>query len=205
MRRGCRGGACCRKIPSVPNANGIFGIIRSVKRIRALIGSRETWKISYVRVGKEGIRLWARFLRRLVQGFPGPLLKRGREQRPLSLPAKQARAKERKRKMGTTGARGARGSSHAFAFYGGELLNKMGAAWFVSYAYHEHVDATHENWNRTATASGRIRRYNNTFSYHRYWLDKVMTMNDQNLAKNTIGLTPREIKDMANAVMSENW
>ena len=97
MRRGCRGGACCRKIPSVPNANGIFGIIRSVKRIRALIGSRETWKISYVRVGKEGIRLWARFLRRLVQGFPGPLLKRGREQRPLSLPAKQARAKERKR------------------------------------------------------------------------------------------------------------
>ena len=107
--------------------------------------------------------------------------------------------------MGTTGARGARGSSHAFAFYGGELLNKMGAAWFVSYAYHEHVDATHENWNRTATASGRIRRYNNTFSYHRYWLDKVMTMNDQNLAKNTIGLTPREIKDMANAVMSENW
>ena len=102
MRRGCRGGACCRKIPSVPNANGIFGIIRSVKRIRALIGSRETWKISYVRVGKEGIRLWARFLRRLVQGFPGPLLKRGREQRPLSLPAKQTRAKEKRMTIGAS-------------------------------------------------------------------------------------------------------
>ena len=50
-----------------------------------------------------------------------------------------------------------------------------------------------------------MRRYNNTFSYHRYWLDKVMTMNDLNLAKNTIGLTPREVKDMANAVMSKSW
>ena len=98
-----------------------------------------------------------------------------------------------------------RDAAHAFPFYGGKLLNKMGAAWFVSYAYHEHVDATHENWSRTTTASGRMRRYNSTFSYHRYWLDKVMTMNDQNLAKNTIGLTPREVKDMANAVMAENW
>ena len=33
---------------------GIFGIICFVKSIRALIGSRETWKISFVRVGKEG-------------------------------------------------------------------------------------------------------------------------------------------------------
>ena len=107
--------------------------------------------------------------------------------------------------MRTTSTTCARETSHAFAFYGGEFLDKMGAAWFVSYAYHEHVDVAHENWNRTATASGRIRRYNNTFSYHRYWLDKVMTMNDQNLAKNTIGLTPREVKDMANAVMAENW
>ena len=32
-----------------------------------------------------------------------------------------------------------------------------------------------------------------------------MTMNDQNLAKNTIGLTPREVKDMANAVMAKKW
>ena len=32
----------------------IFGIIRAIKSIRALIGSRETWKISFVRVDKEG-------------------------------------------------------------------------------------------------------------------------------------------------------
>ena len=107
--------------------------------------------------------------------------------------------------MRTTSTRGVRGASHEFAFYGGRLLSSMSASWFVSYAYHEHVDAAHENWNRTATAIGRIRRYNNTFSYHRYWLDKVMTMNDLNLARNEIGLTPREVKDMANAVMAENW
>ena len=107
--------------------------------------------------------------------------------------------------MKATSRRDTRSRSHAFAFYGGEFLGKMGVAWFVSYAYHEHVDAAHENWNRTATAIGRIRRYNNTFSYHRYWLDKVMTMNDQNLAKNTIGLTPREVKDMANVVMARTW
>ena len=107
--------------------------------------------------------------------------------------------------MVTTGASGARRGSHAFPFYGGELFGKMGAAWFVSYAYHEHIDAAHDNWNRISTVRGRIRRYNSTFSYHRYWLDKVMTMNDLNLAKNTIGLTPREVKDMANGVMAKNW
>ena len=107
--------------------------------------------------------------------------------------------------MGTTGASGSRGSSHAFAFYGGRLLSSMGASWFVSYAYHEHVDTTHDNWNRASKVRGRISTYDRSFSYHRYWLDKVMTMNDLNLAKNTIGLTPREVKDMANAVMAENW
>ena len=107
--------------------------------------------------------------------------------------------------MRTTSTRGVRGASHEFAFYGGRLLSSMSASWFVSYAYHEHVDAAQDNWNRVSRVSGRISIYDRSFSYHRYWLDKVMTMNDQNLAKNTIGLTPREVKDMANAVMSENW
>ena len=49
---------------------GNYGIIRAVTSIRALIGLRETWKISFVRVGKEEDALKrARFLPRLVQGF----------------------------------------------------------------------------------------------------------------------------------------
>ena len=49
---------------------GNYGIIRAVTSIRALIGLRETWKISFVRVGKEeDAPKRARFLPRLVQGF----------------------------------------------------------------------------------------------------------------------------------------
>ena len=107
--------------------------------------------------------------------------------------------------MKTTSERGARSASHAFAFYGGRLLSSMSASWFVSYAYHNHVDTTHDNWKRTSKVRGRISTYDRSFSYHRYWLDKIMMMNDRNLAKNTIGLTPCEVKDMANAVMAENW
>ena len=121
------------------------------------------------------------------------------------LPSIKLGQKERNRMMRAAGARDARGSSHAYPFYGGRLLSSMSASWFVSHAYYKHVDATHDNWNRASNARGRISTYDRSFSYHRYWLDKVMTMNDQNLAKNTIGLTPREVKDMANAVMSENW
>ena len=41
---------------------GIFGIICLVKRIPASIGSRATWKISFVQVGKEGNTLfWGAF------------------------------------------------------------------------------------------------------------------------------------------------
>ena len=29
---------------------------------------------------------------------------------------------------------------HEFNFEGGELLTPIGAAWFVSFAYHEYVD-----------------------------------------------------------------
>ncbi len=107
--------------------------------------------------------------------------------------------------MRTTSTRGAREASNAFAFYGGRLLSSMSASWFVSRAYYEHVDTEHDNWNRASKVRGRISTYDRSFSYHRYWLDKVMTMNDLNLARNEIGLTPREVKDKANAVMAENW
>ena len=98
----------------------------------------------------------------------------------------------------------ARCDAHAFALYGGKNLNRMGAAWFVSYAYHEHVDAKHLNWNRVATKN-RLLVYGKTFSYHRYWLDKVMSMNDRLLATNKIDLTATQVKTMAEQVMAKNW
>ncbi len=31
-------------------------------------------------------------------------------------------------------------ASHNFSFEGGEILTGMGASWFVSYAYYQHID-----------------------------------------------------------------
>ena len=31
-------------------------------------------------------------------------------------------------------------ANHHFSFAGGELLSKIGAAWFVSYAYYDKID-----------------------------------------------------------------
>ena len=107
--------------------------------------------------------------------------------------------------MRTTSTRGARGASHAFAFYGGRLLSSMSASWFVSYAYHLHVDASHTNWNRASTIRERVSMFNRTFSYQRYWLDKIMMMDDRKLSTNEIGLSAIEIKKMAKAVMAKNW
>ena len=96
-------------------------------------------------------------------------------------------------------------TSHGFNFYGGDILSDMGATWFVSYAYYTYVDKTHQAWKRTTTAKIRIKKYESSFSYHRYWLDKVQQMEDQRLATNRIGLMPEEIKRMAAAVMKKAW
>ena len=86
------------RIENARNARRIFGIICAVKSIRALIGSRETWKISYVRVGKEEDAPFSGRVpfRVSYRAFPGPLLKRGRGLRPLSFPAKQNKGKRKK-------------------------------------------------------------------------------------------------------------
>ena len=144
---------------------GIFGTIQMLEAFVALIGSRETWKISVVRVGKEGdAPLRARFLPRLVQGFSRASLETREEMAPSFFSAKQARAKRKGRKMARSSTAGARRHVHAFSCYGGKLLQRMGASWFVSYAYHKHVDAKHLNWNRVATKM-RVSLYDKSFSY----------------------------------------
>ena len=89
----------CRKSRMREMRTGFFGIICAVKSIRALIGSRETWKISFVRVGKEENAPFSGRVpfRVSYRAFPGPLLKRGRGLRPLSFPAKRTGAKQEKK------------------------------------------------------------------------------------------------------------
>ena len=94
-------------------------------------------------------------------------------------------------------------ASHKFSFEGGELLSSMGASWFVSYAYYERIDHSHRNWEKVST-SRRIPSYAQGRIYHKEWLNVVLSMNPVNLSKNTIGLSPEQIKAMAKEVL-DHW
>jgi len=62
--------------------------------------------------------------------------------------------------MNAMSRRGRSGRSpHAFSFEGGDVLNAMGAVWFVSFAYHEKIDPAHVAWNLLATVDGRRAAY----------------------------------------------
>ena len=94
-------------------------------------------------------------------------------------------------------------SRHDFGFDGGELLHTMGSAWFVSYAYHDHVDPSHVNWQKISTATGRACSYNRSKEYHRFFLEKIMAMDYLN--RNKIGLTPQQVIVLAKELLSRKW
>ncbi len=96
-------------------------------------------------------------------------------------------------------------TSHNFLFEGGDILTGMGASWFVSYAYYQLIDKTHNNWSNISTILPRISKYNKGKDFHKIWLQKIVDMNPQNLSKNTIGLSPADIKRMANELLEKSY
>ena len=92
---------------------------------------------------------------------------------------------------------------HVFAFDGGADLTTMGACWFVSYCYNQKIDPNHRNWQNVGTAN-RISVFNKTQNKHRYYLERVLEMNDVNLNKNRIGLSSVRVKEMARDLL-QNW
>lgn len=92
-------------------------------------------------------------------------------------------------------------ATHDFSFNGGEILSKMGASWFVSYAYYKYIDNNHTNWSRISTTQSRISKFNTSKSYHKYWLNQVLVMNPANLSKNTIGISASQTKSMARELL----
>ena len=94
--------------------------------------------------------------------------------------------------------------NHNFSFVGGDILSKMGAAWFVSYAYYERINKNHKNWSLVSTASSRTSKYNTGVSYHKEWLQEVLVMKNENLNKNTINLGACQVKIMAREML-DNW
>jgi len=89
---------------------------------------------------------------------------------------------------------------HTFSFEGGDQLTTIGATFFVSYLYHQHVDSTHRNWASIKTQKLRISTINRSEKYHRIWLKHIGSMNEANLNKNTLGLDGAAIKKMALAI-----
>lgn len=89
--------------------------------------------------------------------------------------------------------------SHKFSFEESDQFGGMAASWFVSYAYHQYVDKTHFNWQNVADKSlkSRIGKFNASLNNHHYWLGQVISMSDDRIATNQLGLSAADVKKMA--------
>jgi len=90
---------------------------------------------------------------------------------------------------------------HCFNFDGGCDLTTMGAIWFVSYSFHVYINKSHMNWKNVTTCDSRISVFNNTKNYHKFWLQKILEMNDNRLNTNKIGLKAEKTKEMAKLLL----
>ena len=91
---------------------------------------------------------------------------------------------------------------HVFNFENGDILTTMGATWFVSYAYHIYVDRGHANWKKVSTHQSRASVFSNCKEHNRFFLSKIIEMNEDNLNKNTLGLKGLEVKQMAKELLA---
>ena len=92
-----------------------------------------------------------------------------------------------------------------YEFVGEEQLKKIGATWFVSYAYYEYIDKSHMNWDRISTVSFRVSVYNSSRCYHKGWLQQVLNMDYGRIGTNTLGVSPSETKRMAQELLDKKF
>lgn len=90
---------------------------------------------------------------------------------------------------------------HNYNFNGGDLLSKIGASWLISYLYHSKIDKKHLNWERISKPSQRVKMCGKSVRYHKYWIEKIIKMNANNLSRNRIGLTGAKVIDMAKELL----
>jgi len=94
---------------------------------------------------------------------------------------------------------------HDFNFEGGEILSKIGAAWFVSFSYFNYVDHKHLAWKNPKfsdlSVQQRTNNYNKSKQYHVIWLNEVLDMKQLDKHKNICGLHSTKIKEMADAIL----
>ena len=94
---------------------------------------------------------------------------------------------------------------HDFNFEGGEILSKIGAAWFVSYAYYNYVDNKHSAWKNSKfsdlSVQSRTSNYNKSERYHIKWLSEVLNMQQLDKHGNYCGLQSTQIQKMAAEIL----
>jgi len=96
-------------------------------------------------------------------------------------------------------------SNNGSSFKGGKILKRIGAAWFVSYHYYNHIDPDHTNWKSKITKkslASRISKYKNSQNYHQTWLCEVLNMERLDMHKNSVGLCSDELKKMVKILMN---
>lgn len=94
--------------------------------------------------------------------------------------------------------------SHCFHFAGGDDLSRMGAAWFISYAYFDHIDKNHLNWKSNITkqsCASRCSKYFRCVDYHKTWLREVQNMKKLDVHANSVGIDSVRLKEMANQIL----
>ena len=95
--------------------------------------------------------------------------------------------------------------SHAFRFDGGDKLNIISASWFVSYSLYLFCDKNHDNWRRIKTWRSRLSVYENTKSYHKFWIEQIVNMDEKRLSTNKIGLGGLHLKQMASVLLQSHF
>lgn len=93
--------------------------------------------------------------------------------------------------------------AHFFNFVGGDALSRMGATWFVSYAYYCEVDPQHMAWKNVKTYPMRRNIYFTTKEHHIFWLTQVLDMEDKRLNTNNLKLMAGETKHMAREILKK--
>ena len=92
--------------------------------------------------------------------------------------------------------------NHSYKFAGGDVLSKIDAVWFVSYAYYKCVDEKHLNWTRTSTCNERCVLYEHNAGLCRLWLAEILKMSGSKLRTNPFGLSARKTRRMARKTLA---
>lgn len=81
---------------------------------------------------------------------------------------------------------------------GGDVLSRLGAAWFVKYMYFHKIDNNYKDWN-LAGCGNKIAAYLKSSQYYKAWLQYILTLSDADLKDPVIDAD--EMREMATRLL----